>query len=183
MTSSLFRDIPLVSLIFTMLCTEMYNGPSSLTRSTRFKYPNTMEAHTEYTVIVRGQVFVLTLDQLYRDAPNYFTAFIERSFKQSSEGVRELKLYRDPYLFSFIHAYLSGYDVLPLPVTNIPGHLSEESQLKNLLVDARFYGLDSLATELEGTIRPTRAIRPNKKASGLPTWKILYVTTFYSQLA
>jgi len=84
-----------------------------------------------------------------RDAPNNFTAFFEGPFKETSEGVREMKLHRDPYLFNFIHMYLSGYEILPLPKDNIPSYFSEESRLKNLLLDARFYGLDALAEELE----------------------------------
>jgi len=87
-----------------------------------------------------------------RDAPNYFTAFFEGPFQETSEGVREMTLYRDPYLFKFIHLYLSGYEILPLPKDNIPSYLSEESRLKNLLLDARFYGLDALAEELEAVV-------------------------------
>ena len=108
----------------------------------------------EFTITVSDHIFVLTRDQIHRDAPNYFTLFFEGSFKESKEGVQELKLYRDPYLFTFIHMYLAGYEILPLPRTDIPWHLSEESRLTNLLLDARFYGLDSLAQELEGQINP-----------------------------
>ena len=63
-----------------------------------------------------------------------------------------MKLYRDPYLFNFIHLYLSGYEILPLPIDNLPCSFSEESRLKNLLLDARFYGLDALAEELEAVV-------------------------------
>jgi hypothetical protein len=113
-----------------------------------------MEAPIKYTIIVSNYVFVLTSDQIRRDAPNYFTAFFEGSFKESSEGVRELEIHRDPYLFQFIHAYLTGYEILPLPSYDIPRYLSEDSRDINLLLDARFYGLDSLAQELEARINP-----------------------------
>jgi len=123
-----------------------------------------MEPPNEFTIIVSDHAFVLTQDQIHRDAPNYFTMFFEGSFKESREGVRDLKLYRDPYLFTFIHMYLSGYEVLPLPRSNIPWHLSEDSRLTNLLLDARFYGLDSLAQELEAEINP-------EKFSGVEDWR------------
>ena len=110
----------------------------------------------EFTITVSDQVFVLTEDQIRRDAPNYFTGLFEGSFKEAREGAQELKLHRDPYLFAFIHMYLCGYTVLPLPKDNIPRHLSEGSRLRNLILDARFYGLDSLAQELEARITPEK---------------------------
>ena len=79
-----------------------------------------MSALEEYTIIINDQCFTLLRDQIMRDAPNYFTAFFEGPFKESSESVREMKLYRDPYLFKFVHVYLSGYEILPLPTDNIP---------------------------------------------------------------
>ena len=106
----------------------------------------------EFTITISDRAFVLTEDQIHRDAPNYFTGLFDGSFKEAREGVQELKLHRDPYLFTFIHLHLCGYAVLPLPKDNIPSHLSEGSRLKNLLLDARFYGLDSLAQELEAEI-------------------------------
>jgi len=109
-----------------------------------------------YIVTVRDKSFVFFDDQIYRDSPNYFTNYFEGSFKESQDGVRVMELNRDPYLFTFIHSYLSGYEVLPLPNDNIPHHLSDESRLKNLLLDAYFYGLDTLAKALESLVRPTK---------------------------
>ena len=115
----------------------------------------------EFTITVSDQVFVLTEDQIRRDAPNYFTGLFEGSFQEAREGAQELKLYRDPYLFAFIHMYLCGYAVRPLPKDNIPRHLSEGSRLGNLILDARFYGLDSLAQDLELVAK----IAPDKKSN------------------
>ena len=112
-----------------------------------------MSALKEYTVVINNERFTLLSDQIMRDAPNYFTAFFDGPFKEASEGVREMKLNRDPYLFKFVHMYLCGYEILPLPDHSIPSYLSEESRLKNLLLDARFYGLDTLAKELEAVVR------------------------------
>ena len=88
----------------------------------------------EFTITVSDQVFVLTEDQIHRDAPNYFTTLFEGSFKEAREGTQEMKLYRDPYLFKFIHMHLSGYAVLPLPIDNIPCHLGLDSTTTSSLV-------------------------------------------------
>ena len=106
-----------------------------------------------------------------RDAPNYFTAFFEGAFRETIEGVREMVLYRDPYLFKFIHLYLSGYEILPLPTDNIPCYFSEESRFKNLLSDARFYGLDALAEELEAVVLE-RSGNSGKGQNEKERWKV-----------
>ena len=125
----------------------------------------------EFTITVSDQVFVLTEDQIRRDAPNYFTGLFEGSFKEAREGAQELKLYRDPYLFGFIHMYLCGYTVLPLPKDNIPRRFSEGSRLENLILDARFYGLDSLAEELEAESAPEKKPGDRRCATG-EAWKV-----------
>ena len=132
-----------------------------------------MEPPKEFTIIVSEHFFVLTEDQIHHDAPNYFTTLFEGSFKESREGVQELRLHRDPYLFTFIHMHLSGYKVLPLPRDNMPWHLSEDSRLTNLLLDARFYGLDSLAKELEAEIKKLDVKGSQRKAAkSKEVWKL-----------
>jgi hypothetical protein len=139
-----------------------------------------MSALEEYTIVINDQRFTLLKDQIMRDAPNYFTAFFEGPFKETSEGVREMKLYRDAYLFKFVHLYLSGYDILPLPNDHIPHYFSEESRLKNLLLDARFYGLDTLAEELEAVVPQTeRSGNSEERQDGemeQGRWKVLFVS-------
>jgi hypothetical protein len=136
----------------------------------------------EYTIVINDQRFTLLGDQIMRDAPNYFTAFFEGPFMETSEGVREMKLYRDPYLFKFVHLYLSGYEILPLPKDDIPCYFSEESRLKNLLLDARLYGLDTLAEELEALVaRPERSGNSEERQDGEPEkerWNVLFVSMF-----
>jgi len=73
----------------------------------------------KYTIVINDQRFTLLRDQIICDAPNYFTAFFEGPFQETSEGVREMTLYRDPYLFKFVHMYLSGYEIL-LQATTSP---------------------------------------------------------------
>jgi len=117
-----------------------------------------------------------------RDAPNYFTTFFEGPFKETSEGVREMKLHRDPYLFKFIHLYLSGYEILPLPKDNNPSYFSEESRLKNLLLDARFYGLDALTEELEAVVPQAECSGNSEKRQDRELererWEVLFVSMF-----
>jgi hypothetical protein len=142
-----------------------------------------MEAAKEYIISIRDRTFVLFDDQIRRDAPNYFTNYFEGFFKESQCGVLAMKLNRDPHLFTFIHSYLSGYEIFPLPKDNIPDHFSEESRLKNLLLDARFYGLDTLAEELEAIVNghsrsdgewSLSEADPERKEM----WKILSVSMF-----
>jgi len=90
-----------------------------------------------------------------------------------------MTLYRDPYLFKFIHLHLSGYEILPLPKDNIPSYFSEESRLKNLILDARFYGLDALAEELEAVApQLERSSNSEKRQDKKDTWKVLFVLMF-----
>jgi hypothetical protein len=97
----------------------------------------------EYHIVVRSERFILSDEQLNFDAPNYFTELFG-----TEGGKSETLLYRDPKLFPIIEAYLSGYDIFPLPDSAIP-YMSKETISKNLLADARFYGLSRLVDKLE----------------------------------
>jgi hypothetical protein len=104
----------------------------------------------EYTIIVRGERFVLSRDQLYFDAPNYFTSlFCDSGFSETANGTEEVILHRDPHLFQIIQTHLSGYTIMPLPENWFPRYMSKDAALLNLLADARFYGLDKLVKTLE----------------------------------
>ena len=109
----------------------------------------------EYVIVVRGERFVFARDQILFDSPNYFTLLFDGPFKESSEGKREAVLYRDPFLFKFIESYLSGYQILPLPTTGLPQHMSRAAMMKNLFADAQFYQLDGLI-ELLGPLVNTK---------------------------
>ncbi|KAG8790788.1 hypothetical protein FRC12_011013 [Ceratobasidium sp. 428] len=102
-----------------------------------------------YTVIMRGETFVLTRDQIEFDSPNYFTSCFLGEFTESR--TRTLTLSRDPELFRIILDHLSGYEVLPLHSLAIPKRMSQELALHNLLIDARFYLLDGLIQRIGST--------------------------------
>jgi hypothetical protein len=137
----------------------------------------------EYTVVVRGETFILGREQILYDSPNYFsTCFLLPSSKHNKvrdptgsgggllspvpevpeedgdedsgeEDEYELILHRDPYLFKLIEAYLSGYPILPLPEEWLPKYMSPEAALKALLVDAKYYELTRLVDILRAHLK------------------------------
>ena len=101
----------------------------------------------EYTVILRGQRFTLTRDQIEADSPNYFTNCFLGEFNESQ--TREIRLGRHPALFTLILEHLSGYDILPLgDAVVIPG-MDKERIINHLLSDASSYALDGLRARIE----------------------------------
>ena len=117
----------------------------------------------QYTIVVRGERFVLSRDQIFFDSPNYFTVLFTGTFQEAVNGQREVILHRDPLLFKVIQTYLSGYTILPLPDNWAPGYMSQEAALKNLLEDARFYGLEKLV-ELLQSAAEGKSLRTKRKA-------------------
>jgi hypothetical protein len=129
-----------------------------------------------YTVIVRGERFILSRDQLYFDAPNYFTTLFEGPYLESATGTRQVVLHRDPNLFRIIESYLSGYDIFPLRQDGIPPYMSHDALLKNLLADARFYALDGLIQSLQSPPRHQAGVdgtSTNDPATSRARWRIM----------
>jgi len=124
----------------------------------------------EYIIIIRGERFVLARDQMLFDSPNYFTSLFDGPFKESSEGKREVVLYRDPFLFRLIESYLSGYQILPLPTTGLPQHMSHEAMVKNLYADAQFYQLDGLIKLLDPHVNTRYKLLKVSTGVHNPTW-------------
>jgi hypothetical protein len=122
----------------------------------------------EYTVVLRGERFLLSSDQLHFDAPNYFTMLFEGPFQEAAEGKHEVVLYRDPHLFRIIETYLSGYKIFPLPDDGWPKYMSKEAAKENLMDDARFYGLDGLVLLLEKNL--SEAKRDEEKRYLVAMW-------------
>lgn len=99
-----------------------------------------------YTVVMRGEEFQLTYDQISFDSPNFFTACFTSGFAESKDRV--LKLSRNPVVFSLIVEYLSGYPILPLTSEFIPQGISIAMARRFLVTDAEFYGLQRLSSML-----------------------------------
>lgn len=90
-----------------------------------------------FNVVVRGQLFKLTYEQITYDQPNLFTAAFLEGFSESNSRTLTIPG-RSPVLFGFIYEYLSGYAILPNPTID----------LRNLLSDCEYYGLERLKDEL-----------------------------------
>ncbi|CAG8668223.1 2142_t:CDS:1, partial [Acaulospora colombiana] len=101
-----------------------------------------------FTITLRGTSFQLTKDQVEFDGPNYFTSYFFGGFKEAEQGTRDLTLNRHPKLFELIYEHLSGYEIFPVADGFIPG-MSTETVLKNLRLDAQFYGLTLLLAAVE----------------------------------
>jgi hypothetical protein len=130
----------------------------------------------EYTIVVRGERFVLARDQIFFDSPNYFTMLFTGTFQEAVDGHWEAILHRDPLLFKIIQTYLCGYSILPLPDNWMPAYMSQEAALKNLLEDARFYGLERLVDQLQSVVEG-KVVSKNRKAMSSndeeDEWRIL----------
>ena len=103
----------------------------------------------KYTIIVSGERFVFTADQLESDPGNYFSSYFLGGFKEVPYGTREMELEKEPLFFKLIQAHLRGYDVLPLPEQCIPPYMTKEGALVNLSKEAQFYGLWDLQKKIE----------------------------------
>ncbi|KAG8790790.1 hypothetical protein FRC12_011015 [Ceratobasidium sp. 428] len=109
-----------------------------------------------YKVIMRGETFLLTRDQIEFDSPNYFTSCFLGEFSEAK--TRTLTLSRDPKLFKIILDYLSGYDVLPLHESVIPERMGLDVALRNVLADAQFYQLDGLVDQINQENQATEEV-------------------------
>ncbi|KAI0700392.1 hypothetical protein C8T65DRAFT_580310 [Cerioporus squamosus] len=101
-----------------------------------------LDKNTVYKVIVRGEEFQLTHDQISFDSPNYFTTCFTSGFAESCG--RKLRLHRNPALFTLIVEYLSGYPILPLSADYLPAGMGVTTAHRFLRADAQFYGLEKL---------------------------------------
>ncbi|KAK4705250.1 hypothetical protein P7C70_g957, partial [Phenoliferia sp. Uapishka_3] len=99
-----------------------------------------------FTIILQGTSFVLSQDQYQFDAPNFFTAAFDGEFAEAT--TRTLSSDHSPILFRFIADFLSGYQILPLPP--IPS-MTPATALRNLLLDARYFGLSKLERLLDAS--------------------------------
>jgi hypothetical protein len=123
----------------------------------------------EYAVIISGQRFTVTQDQLESEPGNYFATYFLGGFQEASENIREIKLQKDPLLFTLIQAHLRGYDPFPIPDSFVPRYMTKEGALKNLLKDAEFFGL----TRLESLIREEMtALHERERRSKIPGQRV-----------
>ncbi|CAE6512795.1 unnamed protein product [Rhizoctonia solani] len=115
------------------------------------------------TIIVRGETFTLSEDQIKFEESSLFTKFIDNH----SETPRPpMQSSRNPRLFALIVDYLCGYEILPIHDANIPHGMTQETVLKNLKADAVYYELRKLVELIQQqSIAPISAkpqIAPDK---------------------
>jgi hypothetical protein len=103
----------------------------------------------QFTVIVSGQRFAFTRDQLESDPGNYFATYFLGGFKEASSNAKEMILEKDPLLFTLIQAHLRGYDPFPIADAFTPKYMTKASALKNLMSDAKYFGLVRLEEAIE----------------------------------
>lgn len=96
-----------------------------------------------YTLVVSGERFSFTQEQLESDPDNYFTSCFG-----SSWGMKELVIEKEPALFKLIQAHLRGYEIFPIPEAYVP-YMSNEAVLGNLLKEAEFYVLGNLVKKIK----------------------------------
>jgi len=118
----------------------------------------------KYTIIVEGERFSFTLDQLESDPGNFFASYFSGGFKEVPYGTKEMEIEKDPLLFRLIQAHLRGYDILPLPDQFVPPYMTKEGALNNLLKEATFYGLWNLQAKIEEYQKTTKANTAKAKA-------------------
>ncbi|CAG8669000.1 726_t:CDS:1 [Acaulospora colombiana] len=97
-----------------------------------------------YALIVSGECFKLTKDQLESDPGNYLATYFLGDFAEATDGVQELHISKEPKLFTLIQAHLRGYTIFPIPDSIVPPYMTKETTIENLILEAEFYGLEIL---------------------------------------
>ena len=144
-----------------MLCSLLLQHDFSPT-PTRFPMPSNL-----YTIIVGGQPFVLTRDQLDSDSPNEFTCH----FSKTTSNTNKVAVHQDPHIFTIIHSHLLGYDVMPLPENWFPRYMSKEAAMDNLIADAKYYRFTKLVEILQAAPAEQRVpLFPLKRGLNLVYW-------------
>lgn len=105
----------------------------------------------EYTITMEHEKFIFVADHFHSDAPNYFTSYFFGEFAE--QGLQEMDLYRNADLFRAIRHHLMGYDIGLLADEWYPKEWTRQTALKNLLVDAQFYGLERLISLVEEALK------------------------------
>jgi hypothetical protein len=101
-----------------------------------------------YTLVVSGERFTLTKDQLLSDPDNYFCTCFFGDFSESQNSPTEIIIEKEPALFKLIQAHLRGYRVLPIPEGIVPAYMTRDTMVQNLLIEAEYCGLDELASRI-----------------------------------
>jgi hypothetical protein len=128
-----------------------------------------------YTILVRGQPFHLSKAQISFESPNLLTNSFLGDFAEASS--RTLKLDNNLDIFAIIVEYLSGYPILPLDDSMLPGRMSVQVATRYLAKDADYLGLTRLHESLRA---PTRGAL--QQWAGLETYAVDLVDVLNNRL-
>jgi hypothetical protein len=115
-----------------------------------------------YTLVVSGERFTVTKDQLLSDPDNYFCTYFFGDFSESQNSPTEIIIEKEPALFKLIQAHLRGYRVLPIPEGIVPAYMTRDTMVQNLLIEAEYYGLDELAGRITEYLEKQTRVDENR---------------------
>jgi hypothetical protein len=101
-------------------------------------------SETCYTIIVSGESFKFTKEQLESDPDNEFTRYFFGSKGREASPRLTLFIEAEPKLFTLIQAHLRGYPVLPIPDRLVPVYMTKNKMLTSFRHEASKYRLSKL---------------------------------------
>ncbi|KAG0017714.1 hypothetical protein BGZ81_010556 [Podila clonocystis] len=101
----------------------------------------TSDPRSFYTIVVSGENFPVTLSAIQYDAPNFFTEIFLNQLREEHTS-RVMYIDRNPDVFRDIVKHMQGYYVAA----------KDEVHLENLMMDAHFFKLKRLITNLRQTM-------------------------------
>lgn len=110
--------------------------------------PSHNDTTTRYVIVVSGERFTFTRDQIESDPGNYFATCFFGEFAEGKRETKEMAIEKDVQLFKLIQAHLRGYEIFPLPNSAIPHYMTRAGAITNLLLEAQYYGLERLEEKI-----------------------------------
>lgn len=120
----------------------------------------------EYTIVVNGQRFTVTRDQLESEPGNYFAIYFGGDFQEAANNATEIIIHKEPLLFTIIQAHLRGYKVVPIPDACVPSYMTRQGALENLLLDAQYFSMSRLEALVQEEIEASAAREKSEKIQG-----------------
>jgi hypothetical protein len=117
----------------------------------------------QYTLVVGGDRFVLTKDQIQSDPGNHFDTYFFGKAIEVADGMQELRLAKEPAIFKIIQAHLRGYEVFPISDGLVPVYMSEGLFIKNIWIESQYYGLTNLEEKAKKYYEEMRGKLKKKK--------------------
>lgn len=120
-----------------------------------------------YTLNVSGEKFFFNKDQLQYEPENYFATVFFGGFSEAANSVQELKIEKEPAIFKLIQAHLRGYETFPIPDAIVPSYMTKEVFVKNISLEAQYYGLTNLEQKANKYLEEITVGKPKKYKYGV----------------